>query len=266
MKLYDAHNHLHDPRLDPCREDALREMERIGIVAAVVNGTRKNDWDAVARLAAARPWLRPSFGLHPWFVAQCSAGWLDDFQRRLDAHPNALIGEIGLDRWIEGYDLDLQSDVFTKQLAIAAERNLPAAIHCLQAWGALWEIIRTHPVPARGFLLHSYGGPEQMLAGFAERGAYFSFSPYFLLDRKERQRTTFAHLPNERLLVETDAPDMTPPPERNARPLSDPEDGSPINHPANLDLAYAGLAEIRGISVSALGAQIEENYRRLFGD
>jgi TatD DNase family protein len=265
MKLYDAHNHLHDPRLDSCRDDALGEMQRIGVVAAVVNGTHESDWDGVARLTAATPWLRPSFGLHPWFVAERTAGWFDELRRRLDRHPNAVIGEIGLDRWIEGHDLDLQRDIFTKQLAIAAERNLPAAIHCLKAWGALSEIIRTQPLPSRGILLHSYGGPEEMIGDFVKYGGYFSFSPYFLHARKERQRQVFASIPVERLLVETDAPDMAPPPERNARPISEPKNNSPINHPANLDVSYAGLAEVRQTTVSALAPQVEENYRRLFG-
>jgi TatD DNase family protein len=265
MKLYDAHNHLQDRRLDPYRDEALTKMEQIGVVAAVVNGTEETDWEAVALLAAAHPWVRPSFGLHPWYVATRSNQWHEELVRRLDADPGAVIGEIGLDRWIEGHDLALQTEVFTRQLALAAERNLPASIHCLKAWGALWDVLRGHPVPHRGFLLHSYGGPAEMVEGFVRIGAYFSFSPYFLRQRRERQREVFRHIPIERLLIETDAPDMAPPDERNLHPLRDPVSGEVLNHPANLDVAYHGVAELRGIPLENLVENTEVNFLRLFG-
>ncbi|MDB6149665.1 MAG: TatD family hydrolase, partial [Chthoniobacter sp.] len=130
-------------------------------------------------------------------------------------------------------------------------------------WGALWEVLREQQVPARGFLIHAYGGPAEMVVGFVERGAYFSFSPYFLHPRKAAQRDIFARIPADRLLVETDAPDLRPPDERNAHPLQS-ESGEPLNHPANLTVAYAGLAEIRGLSLDALEPLIAENFTRLF--
>ena len=139
----------------------------------------------------------------------------------MESHPNAGVGEIGLDRWIEGHDPKVQSEVFLPQLALAAELNRPATIHCLRAWGALDELLRTHPLPKRGFLLHAYGGPQEMVAGFAKLGGYFSFNAYFLHERKARQREVFRHIPADRLLVETDAPDMRPPDELTAFPLRD---------------------------------------------
>ena len=103
-----------------------------------------------------------------------------------------------------------------------------------------------------------------MVAGFLDRGAYFSFSPSFLHERKSAQREIFKHLPADRLLVETDAPDMLPPEKRNAHPLH-AASGAALNHPANLALAYTALAELRGLSVEQLTAQVAENFTRLFG-
>ena len=96
----------------------------------------------------------------------------------LDAH-SAAVGEIGLDRWKEGLNYEGQEDVFVTQLRIAAERNLPASIHCLKAWGRILELLQEGPVPERGFLLHSYGGPTEMVQAFAQLGAYFSFQVIF---------------------------------------------------------------------------------------
>jgi TatD DNase family protein len=134
----------------------------------------------------------------------------------------------------------------------------------VRAWGALWDIIRSAAVPARGFLLHAYGGPAEMVRGFIGRGAYFSFSPSFLHERKAPQREIFRQLPPDRLLVETDAPDLAPPPEQNPRPLV-AEDGTILNHPANLLLAYDALAAIRGVSREEVATHVAENFARLFG-
>ena len=263
--MLDAHNHLHDPRLAPHLPAILAELARLGVTRAVVNGTREDDWPAVAALARAQPWIIPSFGLHPWHIATRSPDWLARLRETLDAHPGAAIGEIGLDRWIAGHDPEAQREVFTAQLALAAERNLPVTIHCLRAWGPLWDILRTHPLPARGFLLHAYGGPAEMVRGFVKRGAYFSFNAYFLHDRKAAQRAVFQHLPIERLLVETDAPDLRPPDDQNPNPLLAP-DGTPINHPANLALAYTALANLRDIPAAELTDQVAHNFARLFGE
>jgi TatD DNase family protein len=263
VPLFDAHNHLHDARLLPWRAEMLAALPAIGVRGAVVNGTREDDWAEVAALAAATPCVMPSFGLHPWYVNARTPSWRENLSHFLDNHPGAGVGEIGLDRWIEGHDHVAQAECFRWQFAVATERDLPATIHCIRAWGALWDIIREGPVPSRGFLLHAYGGPEEMTPGFLKRGAYFSFSPYFLHERKAAQREIFRQLPGERLLVETDAPDLAPPPERNPRPLS-AADGKPLNHPGNLLVAYDALAEIRGVNREELAAAVAENFTRFF--
>ncbi len=262
--MIDAHNHLHDARLAPHRPAILAALARLGITRAVVNGTREADWAAVSALAEEHAWVLPSFGLHPWHVRERSVDWLARLGEILDAHPGAAIGEIGLDRWITGHDPEVQREVFTAQLALASARNLPATIHCLRAWGPLWDLIRKLPVPARGFLLHAYGGPAEMVRGFVTRGAYFSFNVYFLHERKAAQRAVFQQIPPDRLLVETDAPDMRPPDDRNAHPLRDAA-GEPLNHPANLLLAYTALAELRAVPLDELTAQVADNFERLFG-
>src|SRR5206468_3835534 len=116
--------------------------------------------------------------------------------------------EIGLDRWIENYDLPLQEEMFVWQLRLAAERNLPVSIHCLQAWGKLLELLQKEPRPACGFVLHSYGGPREMIPPLMKLGAYFSLPGYFAHERKQKQRETFQAVPLDRLLIETDAPDQ----------------------------------------------------------
>jgi TatD DNase family protein len=159
---------------------------------------------------------------------------------------------------------DGQEEVFLAQLRLAAARNLPVSIHCLQAWGRLLELLQAAPRPRVGFVLHSYGGAAEMVAPLAKLGAYFSFPGHFLHARKLKQRETFRQIPADRLLIETDAPDQHLPADKILFPLAG-ADSQPLNHPANLPAVYAGLAEFLGEPVESLAARVEENFLRVFG-
>jgi TatD DNase family protein len=181
----------------------------------------------------------------------------------LDTVPSG-VGEVGLDRWIRDYDFEQQLEVFTWQLRLAAERNLPVSIHCLQAWGSMLETLKREPLPRCGFVLHSYGGPAEMIDSLAELGAYFSLPGYFAHERKSKQRDVFKRIPYERLLIETDAPDQLLPTERVLYPMFN-ADGKPINHPGNLRAVYDLAAELLQEPVETVAKQVEENFTRLFG-
>lgn len=261
--LFDAHNHLQDTRLDAVRDEVMQLLPKLGTAEVVVDGSAEDDWEDVAVLARSHPWVRPSFGLHPWYVKERSPIWQQHLRDYLHAFPNAPVGEIGLDRWIENPDIEAQIECFRWQLELTTDLDRPATIHCLRAWGLLDEQLRSLRLPSRGFLLHSYGGPVEMIPSFVKLGAYFSLSPYFGHARKAQQLATFAAVPLDRLLAETDAPDMWPPDELNPHPLQ--HEGKPINHPANLRVSYELLAKVRGMDVAELTDQIAENYQRLFG-
>jgi TatD DNase family protein len=277
--LHDAHNHLQDEWLAPHLDRIARAAADARIADMVVNGTHPDDWPRVEALATRFSFVRPAYGVHPWDVGRLRDDtWLGQLESRLATSPRASIGEIGLDRWIldsarpddprlagvHRASLDEQTAVFLPQLALAAKQNLPVTIHCLQAWGALDELIRKHPVPTRGFLLHAYGGPAELVPTFASRGAYFSFNGYFLDPRKTKQQDVFKHIPLDRLLVETDAPAMPLPQSWRTHKLQPAPDGSPVNHPGNLDAAYSALASLRGIPLAELIGRVGENFHRLF--
>ncbi|HSI09109.1 MAG: TatD family hydrolase [Rariglobus sp.] len=278
--LHDAHNHLQDEWLAPHLDRIARASTDAGIADMVVNGTHPDDWPRVAELADRFPFVRPAYGIHPWDAGRPRPDdWLAQLETRLRSDPRASIGEIGLDRWIldsarpddrrlagmQRASLDEQTAVFLPQLALAATHNRAATIHCLQAWGALDTLLNAHPVPARGFLIHAYGGPGELVPKFVALGAYFSFNGYFLDPRKTKQQDVFKLIPADRLLVETDAPAMPLPQNWRTHKLPPAPDGSHVNHPGNLDAAYAALASLRGVSLRELTAQVTANFTRLFG-
>lgn len=279
MRLYDAHNHLQDDRLAAQVGEVMSACRQVGVARMVVNGSCEQDWPQVAALARRFPEVLPSFGYHPWYVGERTAHWRRELTRWLEEFPTA-VGEVGLDKWIlepharragQGAalvttpaSLPEQEEVFVWQLRLAAERNLPLSIHCLQAWGPLLEILRREPRPACGFVLHSYGGSAELVAPLAKLGAYFSLPGYFAHERKHRQREAFRVVAPERLLLETDAPDQLLPEARNRHPLTDATTGNAINHPANLAAVYEFAAELLGDPAEELAARVEKNFQRLF--
>ena len=232
--LIDAHNHLQDERFAGRQDELVEAARAAGVKGMMVNGSYESDWPAVAALAMRYPgFVIPNFGYHPWYLHEHSPDALAILRARLLEFPDAGVGEIGLDRWKPGLAWEGQESMFLDQLALATELNRWASIHCLRAWGRLLELLSTHARPTRGFILHSYGGSAELIRPLAELGAYFSFPGYFARPDKAAKCEVFRHVPPDRLLVETDAPDQLPPPELQTHPLTAP-DGSPINHPANL--------------------------------
>jgi TatD DNase family protein len=278
MKLYDAHNHLQDEWLLPYLDRIAADLTQAGIAGAVVNGTTPDDWPTVSALASRFPWVVPSYGVHPWDCGNRPADWQGRLESRLATEPRARVGEIGLDRWIlerakpddprlaglRRAPLAEQTEVFVWQLELAATSNLAASIHCLDAWGALLEILQRTKRPARGFLLHAYAGPVEMIQPFADLGAYFSFNGAFLDAQREARRNTFKSVPADRLLVETDAPAMPLRSTWRFYNLPAQPDTTALNHPANIAAVYAGLADYLGLHVDQLAPRVEENFLRLF--
>jgi TatD DNase family protein len=264
MELFDAHNHFQEERLDGWREGLMGVLPGMGVREMMVNGMSEGDWGKVAALAERVEWVRPSFGLHPWWVKGRSEAWREALEGWLRAFPEAGVGEAGLDRWIEEPDVEAQVECFKWQVALAVREGRALTVHCVRAFGLLDEVLREVERPERGFLIHSYGGPVEMVAGFARMGAYFSVSPHFALERKRGQLEVFGRVPLDRLLIETDAPDLGPPTELNPNRLT-LEDGREVNSPANLRFSYELVAGLRGMPVEDLAAVVGENYRRLFG-
>lgn len=265
VRLFDAHCHLQDARIGrEGREETLAGYGDMGVERVVVNGTGPEDWGLVAELAERSGRVYPSFGLHPWRVNGVSSGWREELEVLLERFPEAGVGEIGLDRWVEGHDLEAQLGAFRWQLELGARLDRAVTIHCLKAWGALRAALEGARLPERGFLLHSYGGPAELVGPLAGLGAYFSFSGYFAWERKAAQRAVFERIPLERLLVETDAPDMAGPGSCRAWSLEGDGEGR-LNHPLNIAAVYRYAAGLRGMEEGAFAAAVEENWRRLFG-
>jgi TatD DNase family protein len=228
-------------------------MRAAGIARCVVNATCEADWPAVEALTLAHPdFIRPAFGIHPWKAHTVADGWFERLAFLLEKHPHASIGECGLDQWVSSPSLGMQKPVFMAQLQLSREMHRPVTIHCLKAWGPLIDALAECPPPR--FLMHSYGGSIETARRLLPLGAFFSFSGHFLHPRKAAVLEVFRQLPRERILLETDAPDMLPPDEIISHPL--PEK---INHPANLPAIGRALAAALGMEEQELAELTRRN-------
>ena len=124
----------------------------------------------------------------------------------------------------------------------------------------LLEVLQKEGPVGSGFLLHSYGGPVEMVSQFADIGAYFSISGYFASPGKESKREVFRAVPLDRLLVETDCPDMLGP-----ESVCQDRSGDGANVPSNLVGVYEFASEFLGVESMEFRKAVESNFHHLFG-
>ena len=253
MQLFDAHNHVQDERIFPDIEKIMHRAREAGVVAMGVKGCCEADWHRVVDIAERYEGVHPAFGLHPWFIAGRSDAWLGKLERMLVEHPQASVGEIGIDHAIGDCDQADQEAVFLAQMELARKLDRPVSIHCRQAWGRLIKLLDGFGDLTRGMLIHCFGGSAEVATELVKRGGYISFSGSITRPNNKKAGPAIRAVPGDRILIETDAPDITP-------------HGAPSerNEPAFVRLVLAKAAELKGCSEGELAALTFQNALRFF--
>lgn len=247
----DAHTHLHLPNFGNDLEEVFRRSETFSVQRWVVCGTSPEDWDAVDALARRRPAVVPQFGVHPWWSRELPRDWDTRLREWLLSHPEAGVGEIGLDRKLTDVPMDIQLPVCVRQLDIARRLHRPCTLHIVGAWAELHEAFDA-VAPSR-FLLHSYGGSPEQVEPMLKRGAWFSFGGALLRHpHSHKRRDALRAVPEERLLLETDAP------------YQHPRGNQHRQEPSGLLRIAEAAAHIRRIPVDRLRRITEANADRFF--
>ncbi|MBP5399847.1 MAG: TatD family hydrolase [Alphaproteobacteria bacterium] len=239
MKYTDSHIHLQDYEKDFATE-IIKKAINIGFKKFVCVGTSQKDWQTVADITLENPhFIVPAFGLHPWKVASVSPDWQKELEKYLTSFPNALIGEIGLDKLKP--DIELQKQYFSDQLAIAKKYNRPAVIHAVKAFSFFADFWDKLP---EKFMFHSFNSPLEQLKEIIKRGAYISFNQSIL------KNSDFINIikatPNDKILLESDGP---------YQPLNKGDLSTPLYIPELL----AKIATIKGCVQEELAEIIYNN-------
>ena len=186
MIYFDAHCHL-------MNEDVFLKAQDNDVRFFIVNTTHPNEWERVADLNKRQTGIYFCAGVHPWFISDLPKGWQNDLENFLTRYPNAMIGEIGLDKTKPFFEQQMK--VFQDCLDIASRFNRKVHIHCIKAWdemlSALIQFREVQP------LFHRFCGDEYIVNKLRMFNAYFSVlnGRYLSVIR------------DNRLLVETDSPD-----------------------------------------------------------
>ena len=162
-----------------------------------------------------------------------------------------------MDHALDDRDDIAQETVFLEQLELSRRLNRPVCIHCRRAWGRLQAILESLGPHPRGMLIHAFSGAPDLIPGLARLNAYFSFSGAITSDKNRRGQRSLQQVPEDRLLLETDAPDM--PPEASLAAARSP------NEPSNLPLILRHAAALRSTPAEKLAEQTWRNACALFG-
>ena len=200
IKYIDAHCHILS---DEQMSDAIAR----GVGHFIVNATKPSDWDTVEKLADNKN-IYGAIGIHPWFVTNLTKDWDDKLVEKLIANASLMVGEIGLDK--NHPDMERQIAVFKRQLQIAKDLGRATHIHCVGAWGKMMEILRGSKLPS-AMVFHCFSGSPELIKELTDMGAYFSFGVGICDKNHKTMRTVVSLVPKNRILVESDAPDVVLP-------------------------------------------------------
>ena len=252
MPYFETHAHYTDRAFERDREALLAAFPNQGISAVIVPGVDVPTSEAALALAARFDHVFAAVGIHPEDCEGCGDA---DFAaiEALCAAPKAVaIGEIGLDYyWAENPPRDFQQEIFRRQLALAQRLDLPVIVHDREAHGDCLAIVKEFP-QVRG-VFHCYSGSPEMAEELVKGGWYLGFDGPITYKNARRAPEVIAAIPNERILLETDSPYLSPVPFRGKR-----------NDSRNLPYIAAKVAEWKGLSVAEVCALTEANAKRLF--
>ena len=260
MQYFDSHAHYWDARFTQNGEsadpliDALLSRDVCGIVNV---GTSPETSRLAKEQAEKHPGMEYAAGIHPTDAQGLTRSLEDelDEMRALflspGGKPPVALGEIGLDYHYDDTDKQLQAAYFEAQLSLAEELDVPVIIHDRDAHADVFDAILRHP---RVYgVMHSFSGSAEMATEYARRGWYISFSGTVSFKNARKVVEAAAVVPSDRILIETDAPYLTPHPHRGQR-----------NDSGFLVYTNASLAAARGVSPEETAAETLANAKRLF--
>ena len=254
MLFIDTHAHLDEESFDVDRTEVVERALAAGVTNMLTIGTTAPTSQRAVEIAQEFQSVYAAVGIQPNYVSQAKAGdW--EIVEELAREPKVIaIGETGLDRYWDYAPFDLQIDFFQRHIELARSLNLPFVVHCREAEADTIAQLRlaAEKGPLQG-VMHSFCGSLETAKACLELGLYISFAGMVTFKKSQDLRDIVAHLPLNRLLVETDSPYLAPQPMRGKR-----------NEPANVVVTSNCLAELCGIPREDFARQTTANARALF--
>lgn len=244
--LIDTHCHIHESSYPLDREEVLRNAREAGVTKMICVGTDQKSSEEAVDFVRNRDGLIASIGVHPH---ETKNGW--DELEKLESPKIAAVGEIGLDYFYNHSPREVQIEALEAQIDLALRRNIPIIFHVREAFEDFWPIFDNF-TGIRG-VLHSFTDSTINLEEGLKRGLYVGVNGISTFTKDETQKAMFSAIPLERMLLETDAPFLTPVPFRGK-----------VNEPAFVRQIAAFHADLKAMSTDQVAAITTANAQTLF--
>lgn len=248
MRLIDSHCHIADADFPIERETALIRARDNGVGKIITVGTDEVDSLTAVEFAHQHDLVWATVGVHP-HEAKRGAEFLTKIN--LKDPKIVAIGEIGLDYHYNFSPRDVQAQILCQQIEVALAANLPIVFHVREAFVDFWPIVDNYDI--KRAVVHSFSDNLDNLTQILSRGWYVGVNGLVTFTKDAAQIEAYKQIPLNKLLLETDAPYMTPSPLR----------GQP-NEPANVKYVAESMAKQRGLAVDNLAEQTSRNAELLF--
>ena len=249
--MIDTHCHLDAREFDTDRDAVVAAAREAGVTTLILPSVEVSGFPAVRACCQRYPGCHPAYGIHPLYVGAAREDDLYTLRQWLrdeisGEHPPVAVGEIGLDFFVPGHDASRQEQFFIEQLQIAAEFNLPVLLHVRRAVVQVLKCLR-HSKVLRG-IAHAFNGSRQQAQAFIDLGFKLGFGGAMTWPRATRIRQLATELPLKSIVLETDAPDMSPVWRQGQR-----------NSPDQLPLIAATLADLTRLPPGRILEQTNAN-------
>ncbi len=257
--MIDTHCHLTFPDYAGRLDEVLDDASALGVTGAISIATTTRDSLDTLRLAQEHEFVWCSVGVHPLYSDKGPHDW--DVLRQHAKEPKCVaFGELGLDNHYDHPPKATQHSVLAEQLSVIEScwdegDTLPIVIHCRKAFDDLIPILKSCKIDADRFVFHCFTGTPEDVRKVLDFGASVSFTGVVTYSNAKDVAEAAVLVPNDRILVETDAPFLSPDPMRGKRPCL----------PGYARYTAEFLAKIRSVSFSEFHQQIDDNTERFFG-
>ncbi len=253
MMLFDTHAHLNAEQFDTDLEEVIARAKAEKVERIVVVGFDKPTITRAMELIEEYDFIYVAIGWHPVDAIDMTEedlSWI----KGLSSHEKVVaIGEMGLDYHWDKSPKDVQKEVFRKQIALAKEVNLPIIIHNRDATEDVVTILKEEGAEEVGGIMHCFTGSAEVARQCMDMNFYISFGGPVTFKNAKKPKEVAKEIPNDRLLIETDCPFLTPHPFRGKR-----------NEPSYVKYVAEQLAELKGLTYEEIASITTENAKRLF--
>ena len=257
MILFDSHCHIDDKSYDKDLDKVMERARDLGVLAVMAVGIDRETSLKAIELARTFDHVYTSVGVHPHDAVQCSSAVLNDLKQMALAHDCVKAwGEIGLDFNRMFSPQQDQEACFSAQLALAGRLDLPLIFHERDSKGRFYEILKSDGPRSRRGVVHCFSGTREEMFKYLDLGYYIGITGILtILQRGEYLRSIVPLIPKDRILVETDAPYLTPKPWRNKLRR---------NEPGFVRGVMERLAEVRNEDPDQLALTVFKNTLTLY--